>query len=357
MKIRVAVSIPVQHYTVVKKMAWLEDAIINNPSDLFLTPQEFIGGGSIRELCRMKGIATDDQPVNRDWLDQHVGTLALKHKTAIGFGASTSYLTGDTGEEYHYYGSDGRHIGCHRKIALPVQDNVALGGASKITPETSYDEAVKLIHIPELGLHIGTVFCWQVFFTQFWHDLAKQNANLVVHPIKFAPRAWYKKGKNSEGDFTRVGFTQNKGSELPEDDTLGWIRKLKYESEFKMLPIAVTCNTWDGGEKYLALAGFVDEVTHKTSLHHIPSTAFANLVSVTTYDPALFSALPNWNDADYGPYKEEFPAISAKIMMRKAMKIERNTIAGKSEAKLESFMRKPEQTHAQPGQQNWFDAE
>jgi len=163
----------------------------------------------------------------------------------------------------------------------------------------------------------------------------RHGCNLVAHPIKFAPRAWYKKGENHNGEFTRTGFQQNKDSDKPEDDTLGWIRKLLFESEFKQLPIAVSCNTWNAGSKYLALVGWVDEVTHKTNLDHLCSTAETEKVIVTEYDPALFDALPKWNDGCYREFKDDFEAVAEKTMMRKSIRAEQQVRDGRLAEKLE----------------------
>lgn len=354
MNVRVATCIPKQLYTTAEKLAWLDKAILDNPCDLFLTSQEYFGGGSIREICKQKGITTDDIPQSLPWLDINIGGLAKKHGVHIGVGASTTYLTGDTTENFIYYDNEGTRLGYHAKIALPRQDSVALDGASGITPETNYSAAVKVIELPKLGIKIGTVFCWQVFFMQFWNDLYKQGCNLVAHPIKFAPRAWYKKGQNAEGLNVRTGFTQNKGSELAEDDALGWIRKLMFESEFKLLPIAVTCNTWAGGEQFLALEGWIDEVSQTSNLHHLPSVPETEIVTVTSFDPTLYAKFDNWSNAYYGEHKEVFNKMAAKTMMRKALGIEARTISGQAAAKFDAHREKPEVANANPDQQRIF---
>ena len=209
------------------------------------------------------------------------------------------------------------------------------GGASNVTPQVDPAAAAKVIDIPEFDIRVGTVFCWQVHFHRFWQDLADQKCNLVVHPIKFAPRAWYKKGTNPAGQPTRIGFQQNKGSECAEDDALGWIRRLKFESEFKELPIAVTCNTWNGGEKYLALVGWVDETCQRTNLENLPSTAETERVIVTTYDPGLYDELEHLSLAVYKRFIDVWPALSTGIMRRKAVRIEQRAQSGRSAAKLE----------------------
>src|SRR5271165_551783 len=301
MRVRVATCVPRQYWMQSEKLAWFQKALRENPCDLFISSQELFGGGSTREICRLKGIKTDDVPVTEGWLTDNIGGLARKHDTCIGIGASVKRRDVVT-EDFLYYSRKGELLGYHSKIALPVQDSVTTNGASGITPQTNYERAVKVIELPELGIRIGTVFCWQVFFVDFWNDLMRQGCTLVAHPIKFAPRAWYLKGRTPDGKETRVGFTQNKGSDDPKSDSLGWIQKLEYESTFKQMPIAVSCNTWDGGEKYLALVGWVDEITHGSDLNNYPSVAATDVVQVNTYDPALFEALPKWHKGMYAQF-------------------------------------------------------
>ena len=339
--IRVATSVPRQFWTKVEKLDWLAKALLEHPCDLFCLPQEFWGGGSTRYICEQRGIHTDDAPVTESWLKENLGPLCQMHGVHLGVGASVE-RNGDVTEDYLYFDSDGELVGYHSKIALPVQDSIVLGGASGITPQTDYAAAVRVIELPKLGIRVGTVFCWQVFFVDFWNDLMQQGCSLVVHPIKFAPRAWYKKSQNAVGAHVRTGFTQNPGSDNPDDDALGWIRKLKFESEFKQLPIAVTCNTWDGGEKFLALEGWVEELTGKTNLHHLPSTADTDVVTVTEYEPSLYEALSNLNDGDYGKFKGIWAHLASKTMARKAIRIERKTKDGKAVSKLDAYQRKLE---------------
>ena len=294
----------------------------------------------MREICRLKGITTDDVAVTPEWIEKYVGDLAHKHQVHIGLGATT-YREGVNTEDYHYIDPSGRIIGYHSKMALPVQDTIIRNGASKVTPETDFDRASRVIELPLLGLRIGTVFCWQVFFNEFWSALRRNRCNLVVHPIKFAPRAWYKKGTNPAGENTRIGFTQNSGSDKPEDDSLGWIRKLKYESEFKELPIAVTCNTWDGGAKYLALSGFVDEVRQKTLLFDTPSVASSEHVYVHEYDPTLYDELDHLSLEVYSRFKDDWPALMQGTMRRKAVRLEQRTCDGRTKESLEAYRLRP----------------
>lgn len=340
MQVRVATCVPQQRWTIAGKLDWLDKALAANPCDLFLLPQEYFGGGSCREICRIKGIVTDDVPVTELWLQGNVAMLARKHKTHLGIGATVRHVDPETfavklTEDYIYFDDEGEYLGHHSKIALPKQDSIVTNGASGVTPETDLVKAVTPIHLPKLGIRAGTVFCWQVFFNKFWQSLADRQANLVVHPIKFAPRAWYVKGQNLDGQETRIGFTQNKGSDNFASDELGWIRKLKFESEFKELPIAVSCNSWEGGNEFLALHGFVDEVTDRTKLINISSTAEAADVVVATYDPALYDVpLSKLSLAVYAEFKDVWPALMKGTMRRKAVRIEERAGTARTIAKV-----------------------
>jgi hypothetical protein len=349
-KVRVATCIPRQYWLQSEKLAWLDKAIADNKCHLFLTSQEMFGGGSMREICRLKDIETDDVPVTESWLADNIGKLAIKHETCIGVGATVKRNDTIT-EDFMYYSSKGKLLGYHSKIALPEQDSVLTNGASHITPETDAARAAKPVEIPELGLRVGTVFCWQVFFIDLWNDYWRAGVNLVVHPIKFSPRSWYQKGQNPEGEETRIGFTQASGSDDPKSDALGWIRKLKHESEFKQVPIAVTCNTWSAGEKYLALVGWVDEVMHHTNLENLPSTAETEKVIVTEYDPSIFDELPHFHKGLYGRFedKDDFQRIQEKTMMRKSQRIEARTREGRTEINLlKHRVSQPEKTNKVP---------
>lgn len=327
--VKVATCVPKQYWLQEQKLLWLDQAIAKNPCSIFLLSQEYWGGGSCREICRLKGVTTDDVPVTEEWLAANVGPIAKKHSVHIGVGATVN-RDGINTEDYLFYDSDGLLVGYRSKMALPVQDTILKNGASQVLPETDFDRASSVIELPKLGIRAGVVFCWQVYFNEFWAALSAQKCSLVAHPIKYAPRAWYKKGFNPQGQPARVGFTQESGSDQPESDALGWIRKLKYESEFKELPIAVTCNAWDGGPKFLAMCGFVDEVTKHTELHHPPSVPETDLVTVHEYDPSLYDELDHLSLAVYSRFKGDWQALMQGTMRRKAVRIEQRALNGKT---------------------------
>jgi hypothetical protein len=339
-KVRVATTIPRQHWKQAEKLAWLDKALSENSCDLLLSSQEVFGGGSMRELCRMKGIETDDVPVSPEWLAENIGNLCKKHNVHIGIGATVN-RNGINTEDYTYFDRAGKYLGHHSKIALPVQDSIINGGASQVTPETDLERAASVIALPELGIRVGTIFCWQIFFNDFFTLLRRNKCNLAVNCIKFSPRSWYKKDKDAAGFFTRVGFAQETCSSNAADDSLGWIDKLKFESRYKEFPIAVTCNTWNGGTKYLALVGWVDEVTGHTKLENLPSTAETERVIVTEYDPTLYDELEHLSLGVYARFKGDWAQLMKGTMRRKAMRIEQRAKSGKTAEQLAKYIAKP----------------
>lgn len=356
---RVATSVPRQRWLQSEKLAWLDEALANrdNECELFLLPQEFVGGGSCREICKLKGITTDDVPVTPGWLQDNIGALAAKYCRVIGVGATVD-REGVFTEDYMFFNTIGENLGHVSKMALPAQDSILTNGASRVTPEDNPDRASVAIEIPELKLRVATVFCWQVFFNHLWNDIKDNKPNLVVNAIKFAPRAWYKKGQNADGENTRIGFAQNGASKKPEDDSLGWIRKLQAESLFKELPIAVTCNTWAGGEQYLALNGFVDEVRNKTKLFHTPSTEEAERVDIFEYDPSLYDELDHLSLGVYAQFKADWQPLMAGTMRRKAIRIEQRARDGRTTTALTKHAEKQKivkkERLAKEGQQTIF---
>lgn len=314
--VRVASCVPAHRVDRASKLAWLEGALDANACDLFVTPQEFFGGHV--------GMP-DDMHVEREWLDGEIGGLAARRKVAIGVGAATKHASGFTTEDFLYYASDGRFLGSHRKFALPSYDDVRSKGAGKLWPETSYARRVEPVRIPELDLAIGTVFCWEVFAQTIFAAYSFAGVNLVVHPIKFAPRGWLK--LENDGERRKVvGFSQSPKSEL-------WNERLLHASKHQvMCPIAISCNTWAIGKKYMALTGHVDEVLGTTRLIDLPSVAETEHVHVFEMRPAYYRGIDSLHSA--GAFKEatgsldDYHAMVPLTMHAKMRRLEAQLIGG-----------------------------
>ena len=240
-------------------------------------------------------------------------------------------------EDFLYYSRKGELLGYHSKIALPEQDSVVLKGASGITPETNYERACRVIEIPELGIRVGTVFCWQVYFTDFWAHLMRQRCSPWPTPSSLRLEHGTTRAKLLM-EATRIGFKQNKGSDDPKSDPRpGSVScSMKANSSRCQLRAPATHGTvvtnisllWDGWMR------------RHTGRHlfHLPSTAEVEQVVVTEYDAALFDALPNFPYGyEPGYDNDDFKAIAAKKKMRKSINCEMRAENGKAAGKVETL--------------------
>lgn len=260
------------------KLSWLAGELAKTKYDLFLTPQEFFGGHV--------GMP-DDLHIERDWLVDKIGTLALKSKTAIGVGAAVKHSTGGATEDFIYFDSDGKDVGYHRKFALPAYDDVRAKGAGQLWPEIRFEARATPIKLPSLGLVIGTIFCWEILSQALAPAYSFAGVNLIAHPIKFAPRGWPKVSPANEGTRRVVGFAQEAKSTIWED------KLLMVSRHVTMCPIAISCNTWGIGKKFMALTGHVDELLGTTKMIQIPSGPSDSYTHAFTIQPATYTGLDN----------------------------------------------------------------
>lgn len=315
--VTIACCVPLQMYSLEAKLQWLERAIDRTPCDLFLTSQEFFGGHYIMPK---------NLHVTRDWMVEKVGRLAAKRGICIAAGACVKTEISGAMEDYLYFSSKGELLGWHSKFALPSYDDVRTSGHGNLWPETSYQRRTTPIDIPELRLRIGTVFCWEVFSQTIFSSYSFQRCNLITHPIKFAPRGWLKNEMKSDGKKHIVGFGNAPKSQL-------WVDRLIMASRHQCLcPIAVSCNSWDLGAKYMALTGHVDEVRHTTNLMDIPSTKGVEQIHTFQMLPEFYTGLDHHHSA--GAFKahtgsvEGFSELGEFTMHGKIRRIEAQLIGG-----------------------------
>lgn len=315
--IKVATCMPRQERTREAKLAWLRDAVSRFPCDLFVTPQEYFGGHYIMP---------DDLHIERGWLVEHVGAIARDAKTAIGVGACAKNDGGGATEDFIYFGKDGRLLGWHSKFALPAYDDIRAPGHGQLWPETSYQRRVRPIAIPELRLKVGTVFCWEAFSQSVFPAYSFAGANLIAHPIKFAPRGWLKNEKKPDGMFHIVGFGHAPKSGI-------WMERLRSVGRHEALcPIAVSCNSWDLGAKFMALVGHVDELRGATVLEDVPSVGTEERVRVFEMVPEFYDGLDHMHSAGafvaHVGSLDGFSALGEWTMHAKMRRLEAQLIGG-----------------------------
>lgn len=260
---RVACTVPRHYTTRDEKLKWcrrvlreLQDSD-GGQVDLLVLPQEYFGG-----VVTMP----HDRHIELSWMQDVFGQIAHDFSVHIAVGAAV--VCGDYGmatEDYLYFDADGQMVGSHRKYALPNYDDVRFGGDGNLWPETSFARRATPVELPALKARVGTVFCWEVFSQALWPAYSYAGVDVVVHPIKFAPRAWPRLTPRGDGPRRVVEFAQDKKSDVWED-------RLIAASRYQVFcPILVSCNTWALGNEYMALTGVVDEVQGCTELVHVPS--------------------------------------------------------------------------------------
>lgn len=300
-----------------EKLLWLAGNLAKSEHDLFLTPQEFFGGHV--------GMP-DDMHIERDWLLEKIGTLAKKTQTAIGVGAAVKHKTGGATEDFMYFDSDGSFIGYHRKFALPAYDDVRAKGAGELWPEVSFEARARPIQIKSLGLVIGTIFCWEIFSQALPCAYTFAGVNLIAHPIKFAPRGWPKVGPVQNGRREVVGFAQEAKSAIWED------KLLMVSRHITMCPIAISCNTWGIGSKFMALTGHVDELKKQTNMIPVPSGPEDFYVHQFSINPSYYTGLDH--HFNMGNFKEHtgsvegFHELGPWTMHGKMRRIEAHLVGG-----------------------------
>lgn len=284
--VKVAVCMPRQTYTREEKLDWLERTVDHTDCDLFCTPQEYLGGHYVMPK---------DLHMERDWVLEEVGRIAVKTGKHIAVGACCRGVNTGATEDYLYLDDKGNYLGHHSKYALPSYDDMRTGGHGQLWPETNYQRRIKTVDLPKLRVKAGTIFCWEIYSQMLWASYSFNRANLIVHPIKFAPRGWLKNEKKSDGFKHIVGFGNAPKSNI-------WPERLYFAAKHQvMCPIAVSCNSWNLGPKFMAIVGWVDEMRYRkdennerrssTDLHDVESNGNEEFVRVYEMVPEFYEGL------------------------------------------------------------------
>jgi hypothetical protein len=288
--VTITCCMPIQHVTIEEKLEWLDRALGQSDCDLFLTPQEWLGGHYVWQLAKQQG---KEYPlhVDRGWVVAMVGALAKRHRKHIAVGACCKATGQGASEDLLYIDDDGKLLGYHSKYALPGYDDVRTKGHGKLWPEVDYKKRMTPIQAPKLGLRMGSIFCWEVHSQMLWGAYSMQGVNLVNHVVKFAPRGWLNNKVLADGQKHIVGFGNEPKSQI-------WRDRLIMAGRHQVLcPIAVSCNSWDLGEKMLALVGHVDELKRDrqgrpaTDLRDIPSRGDEEYLHSFTMSPRWYEGL------------------------------------------------------------------
>ena len=290
--VEIATCMPVQHTDPAAKLEWLNKALGETDCDLFLTPQEMFGGHYGWQLSGR----TADLHLDRDWLIDAIGRLAKKHTKHIGVGGCCKSPNSGATEDYLYLDDTGGFLGLHKKFALPSYDDMRTGGHGQLWPETSFLNRATPIEIPKLRLRVATQFCWETYAQALWVAYTYSGVNLVTHPIKFSPTGWLNNKKLADGKLHIMGFGNAPKSTVWED------RLIMASRHQVMCPIAVSCNSWNLGDKFRALVGHVDEIKKTTTLLRPQSRGGEQVIHTFKMLPEVYTGMDHLHSA--GAYKQ-----------------------------------------------------
>ncbi len=323
--ITIACCVPKQEVTYSKKLDWLKQALSKTKCDFFILPQEFVGGHYVWQLARRTGL---EEPLHylRDKVVEDYGKVAREFGVCLGIGGCLMQEGAGAMEEYLYLSSKGELLGLHAKFALPAYDDMRAGGHGRLWPETNYRRRATPVEIPELRLRVGTIFCWECHSQTLWGSYSMAGVTLITHPIKFAPRGWLKNQVLEDGKKHIVDFGNAPKSQI-------WIDRLLMASRHQvMCPIAVSCNSWNLGPKFMALTGHVDEIKHTTDLLDIPALGDKETIHTFEMLPEAYSALDHMHSA--GAFKahtgsvEGYSEMGEYTMHAKIRRLEAHLLGG-----------------------------
>ena len=252
MSYRVLSCIPPQHRTEKDKLDWLYSTAKQHRPDLFVTPQEFLGGVYI--MPGKKAYA-------RDELLPKVLKLCKTFDMAMTFGV-VEVEGGKNYERIWFLDPEKGLQGHITKFALPRYDHVKAKGYGDITPETNFENRFRVFTLK--GARVAGMFCWEVYSNILWTGLALAQPDLVVSLIKFGSMAWPLIQNGPDGRKEISGFGVASGHD-------NWIERLEVASKWQVrCPIVVSTNSWDLPARSQPCCGTVRGIVDEPTLYTPP---------------------------------------------------------------------------------------
>lgn len=246
-KLRVLSCIPGQTYTVEQKWDWIDKQAKAHKPDLFVTPQEYLGGV---QTMFFKEAASQPLSFTPQQILEPALRLAKKHSMAIAIGAVVDCPElNERRERIYVVDPDRGMTGYSDKFALPAYDDYRALGKPRLYPELNLENRAKAFYAR--GAYVGLLFCWEVYSNYVWHALCRAQPDMVLSMIKFGVKGWPSKGKDpNTGESTVEGFGFGGDG--------GWIDRLHMASKYDvMCPIVCSTNSWNLPNRSAPLAGVI----------------------------------------------------------------------------------------------------
>jgi len=178
-----------------------------------------------------------------DYIEETFGEVARRHQVALGVGACEFARTSRTGARPRTTCISTRTASTAGSTAsspyLPTMTSIQ--GRRPAVPETDYQRRIKPVDLPKVGLRVGTVFCWEIYARALVPAYAFNDVNLLVHPIKFAPRGWSRRARARRSRLSLRPGCQVRGLDQPAQG-----RRAMGSDVAQSRSLA---NTWDIGAK------------------------------------------------------------------------------------------------------------
>ena len=312
---KVLSCVPQQTYCFADKLRWLDRTAAEFKPDLFVAPQEYVGGVQALFFKTGEPLHYTEAEVTGPF-----GKLAKKHKMTLAIGALIFDATlRQVRERIYLISSNGKVAGHYDKMMLPAYD---INGLTNVYPETDFGKRAQCVEVD--GMQLNIMFCWEVWSNYIWHALCKSQPDMLLSMIKFGVAGWPQKGKDTEtGKDIVAGFGFG--------DDGGWTERLRMGSRYDLCaPIVCSTNSWDLPKKAKPLAGVIypfDDKLHPDALWYPPKGDRGNIVEHVQVDEInpLEWRYARENKFTYKEAVGDWPssAIREHTMMWKVRRMER----------------------------------
>lgn len=273
---KILTCVPPQFWNFDEKLGWMSETYEQYKPDLFVAPQEFMGGfvGDPKVPYYKK---KEWVPVLEKW---------CKERKGVGLSIGAVDDTDGHYSEQLWLFDEGKFLGSQKKFALPRYSIKSAKGSYQTEDEVDFNPRWKTF--PIKGKRVAVSFCWEAFGMTYWHGLAKTNPDMILSQIKFGQAAYpgyeVREHNGQKLQFAVLDKFQLMGFKTVEEDP--WYQCYELISEYICkCPIFLSTNSWGLGGKSTPLAGCVWPGHPQHDIYTFPreekQTADKQLVVVT----------------------------------------------------------------------------
>jgi hypothetical protein len=221
-KLKITTCVPKQEHELDAKLSYIINTIKKEGSDIFITPQEYVGGWMMPQ--KMHFTKNEIIPI--------IQQISKETSCAIIFSGVIDR------KQRIYFIDDGIVKGYIEKFACPEYAIKWYG----IRSSTDMSARCRLFELK--GIKVSAFFCWEIFSDILMAKLGARQPDLVANPIKFGIAGY--PSLNKDGSIKSIQYCSGNI----------WKERLYFAAKFELkCPIACSTNTWEKGKKYMPLLG------------------------------------------------------------------------------------------------------